>query len=154
MNVYLVQHAQAMSESEDPNRPLSGTGRAELTRTVAFLTQLPGFEVARIWNSGKTRAAQTAEILADALHPPLGVRASEALNPSDDPAIWAARLPEMSYDVMLVGHMPHLRRLAALLLTGDPSRAPVEFENAGVVCLHFDGQGWSLPWAIIPRILP
>jgi phosphohistidine phosphatase len=154
MNVYLVQHAKAMSETEDPDRPLSEAGRAELTRIVAFLAKQPGFEVARIWNSGKTRAAQTAEILADELHPPLGVRTAEGLNPSDDPAIWAARLSEMSYDVMLVGHMPHLRRLAGRLLTGESDQTPVKFENAGVVCLAFNGQGWSLDWAIVPRILP
>lgn len=154
MNVYLVQHAKAMSEAENPDRPLNEEGRAELGRMVAFLTQLPGFEVARIWNSGKTRAAETAEILSAGLHPPLGVRASDGLNPSDDPAVWASRLPEMSYDVMLVGHMPHLQQLAAMLLTGESSRTPIRFENAGVVCLHFDGQGWSLAWAVVPRILP
>jgi phosphohistidine phosphatase len=50
--------------------------------------------------------------------------------------------------------MPHLSRLASLLLTGDPERDAVRFENGGIVCLEYDGQRWSLGWAVTPSLIP
>ena len=37
---------------------------------------------------------------------------------------------------MLVGHLPFLTRLAALLVTGDPDRPVVQFRYSAVVCLE------------------
>jgi phosphohistidine phosphatase len=60
----------------------------------------------------------------------------------------------MHEDVMLVGHMPHMSRLASLLLTGDPSPGPVHFRNAGIVCLVRDPGGhWGIEWVITPYLL-
>ncbi len=154
MKAYLVQHARAWTKAHNPDRPLTDEGRAELGRVAAFAARSGQVNIGRIWNSGKTRAAQSAEILADALLPPLGVRSADEMDPTDPPQPWAERLPKMSQDVMLVGHMPHLSRLASLLLTGDPARETVRFENGGIVCLEHDGQGWSLCWAITPGLLP
>jgi phosphohistidine phosphatase len=154
MKAYLVQHAKALAKQQDPDRPLTDEGRAELSRVAAFAAHSGQVHIGRIWNSGKTRAAQSAQILADALMPPLGVRSAEEMDPGDPPHLWGERLPEMSQDVMLVGHMPHLSRLASLLLTGDPEREAVRFENGGIVCLEYDGQRWSLGWAVTPSLIP
>lgn len=154
MNLYLVQHAQALSKEEDPERPLSTDGRAEIERMASYAANTLQLEVARIWNSGKTRAAQTAEVLAEHLRPPLGVRVSDELGPVDEPEAWAERLPEMSHDVMLVGHLPHLSRLASLLLAGDSERTVVQFRNAGLVCLAYEGERWALHWLLRPELLP
>ena len=154
MKVYLVQHAKALPKQQDPERPLTDEGRAELKRVAAFAAQSGQVRIGRIWNSGKTRAAQSAQILADALMPPLGVRSAEEMDPGDPPQLWGERLPEMSQDVMLVGHMPHLSRLASLLLTGDPEREVVRFENGVIVCLEHDGQRWALSWAVTPSLIP
>lgn len=154
MKLYLVQHAKAMSKDEDPDRPLSDEGRAELERMARYATTNADMEVARIWNSGKTRAAQTAELLAEHLKPPLGVRVSDELGPVDEPTAWAERLPEMSHDVMLVGHLPHLSRLTSSLLAGDADRSVVDYRNAGIVCLQYEAEEWQLRWALRPEILP
>lgn len=152
MNVYLVQHAKALSKEENPDRPLSEEGRLELERMAEFLAAQPDVVIGRIWNSGKTRAAQTAELLADRLNPPLGVRSAEGLSPMDKPQIWAERVKEMSQDVMLVGHLPHLDRLSSLLLTGDPDRGVIAFQNAGVVRLRSEEGSWSLTWVVTPDL--
>lgn len=154
MRVYLVQHAKALSKEEDPDRPLSEEGRREIEAMAKYSVENAGLEVARIWNSGKTRAAQTAEVLSEHLKPPLGVRVSEELGPVDEPKAWADRLVEMSHDVMLVGHLPHLSRLTAELLTGDPERTIVAFRNAGIVCLAYEQGSWSLEWLLRPELLP
>lgn len=153
MKAYLVQHAKALSKEEDPDRPLSAEGRTELDRVAAHLASLHEQQVGRIWNSGKIRAAQTAERLAQALEPPLGVRSAEGLSPLDKPEIWAERLKEMSHDVMLVGHLPHLDRLASSLLAGDPEAGLIRFRNAGVVCLGFEEGRWALEWILTPQLL-
>ncbi len=154
MNLYLIQHAKALSKQEDPDRPLSQEGRAELTTMAAFLARQPDVEISRIWNSGKTRAAQSAEVLAEHLKPPLGVRSAEGLSPTDNPEVWAGRLEEMAQDVMLVGHLPHLDRLSSLLLAGDPDRSVIEFRNGAPVRLQFDGGVWSLVWMVTPDLVP
>lgn len=154
MKAYLVQHAKALSKEENPDRPLSDEGRDEIQRMAGYAAENLDLEVARIWNSGKTRAAQTAEILAEHLGPPLGVRVSDELGPVDEPKAWADRLVEMSHDVMLVGHLPHLSRLTSTLLAGDPERTVVDYRNAGIVCLAYEEEQWSLKWLLRPELLP
>src|SRR6266508_1172347 len=67
----------------------------------------------------KTGARQTAEIWAEVLGVPLDQ--AEGLAPLDDPKVWAARLDTGEEDLMLAGHLPHLARLAGLLLAVTPS---------------------------------
>ena len=154
MNIYLVQHALARDKEEDPQRSLSDPGRAQAEQMARYAGENLELAVARIWNSGKRRARQTAEIFAEHLKPPLGVREGEHLGPMDDPQIWADRLAEMTQEVMIVGHLPHLQRLASALLIGDPLRPLVQFENAGIVCLSSNESGdWTVAWAHKPWMI-
>ncbi|MCK4829093.1 phosphohistidine phosphatase SixA, partial [bacterium] len=59
-------------------------------------------------------------------------------------------LGEQYKSLMIVGHLPHLSRLAGLLLTGDPENQVVEFINSGVVCLTGQDKQWTLSWAVVP----
>ena len=65
MHVYLVQHGKAKSAEEDPNRGLSDEGRNEVQRVAEFLSELR-ITVSLIQHSGKTRAEETAHLLARA----------------------------------------------------------------------------------------
>ena len=153
MNLYLVQHAEAKSEEEDPQRSLSENGLADITRVAAFLNEHARIKVHSIMHSGKTRAQQTAEILVEHLQPPEGARATDGLNPLDDPAIWMRRLVQMQDDAMLVGHLPHLSRLASQLLS-EEERTVVKFQMGGVVCLGRDEEKtWSVRWMLIPQLI-
>jgi phosphohistidine phosphatase len=153
MNIYLVQHADAKSEQEDPFRPLSAKGREDITRVAAYLSQL-NIPVGKIFHSTKVRAKQTAEILFEHLKPSRGVSEADGLSPLDEPAIWAERLSDLPDGVVLVGHLPHLARLASLLLCGETDKNIVSFRMAGIVCLGRDDTGsWSVQWMLTPDVI-
>ncbi len=153
MNLYLAQHGEAKSEEEDPSRPLSEKGVAEVRKVASFLSSSGGIKIESIFQSGKLRAAQTAEILEKYLRPPKGISQRDGLAPMDDPAVWAKRFETETADILLVCHLPHLARLAALLLCGMPDRRIVNFHMGGVVCLKKTEGVWSLDWMIIPEIM-
>lgn len=154
MTVYLIQHGRATPRDEDPDRPLTDEGRREVARVAAHLSRTGGPAPPRIVHSGKTRARQTAEILGEEAGDGTTVEEAGGLAPMDDPAEWAERLGEEG-SVALVGHLPHLSRLAGLLLTGDPDAAPIRFRNGGVVAVERDdeGNGWVLAWALVPELV-
>ena len=153
MRAYLVQHGKAKSKEEDSSRSLTAQGIEESTRISEFLSK-SGLSVSLVKHSGKTRAQQTAAILAQGVPGNPEIEPSEGLSPLDDPQPVADFLTQTSHDVMLVGHLPHLRRLASLLLTQEPDRNPVNFQNSGVVCLErAEDRSWSLGWAITPDLL-
>jgi phosphohistidine phosphatase len=153
MFLYLVQHGEAKREEEDPLRGLTEKGTREVSRVAAFVAGIP-VKPLRIYHSGKTRAGQTAAIFAQTVKPPDGVVETDALSPTDDPRVWHGRLLEMKDDVMLVGHLPHLARLAGLLFSGDRGVAALNFKMGGVVCLERDEAGpWLIEWMVIPEII-
>jgi len=154
MNLYLVQHGKAKAEEEDPRRPLSEQGRQELLKVANFIKAHPVVSAETIYHSEKLRAGQTAEMLAEVINPPGGIKVATGMSPMDDPAIWAGKIAEMHQDIMLTGHLPHLSRLASLLLTGDPAREPIHVRNGGIVCLLRDPDHvWTVEWIITPGIL-
>lgn len=155
MLLVLVQHGAAFSEEEDPQRTLTAAGRAAVERMAGLLAESGLAPVREIRHSDKTRARQTAEILAEHLRPKAGTRQVAALAPMDDVKLLAEGLATEGEALMLVGHLPHLARLAGLLLAGDPGREVVRFQQAGAVGLvrTEGGTGWSLLWAIPPDLV-
>lgn len=154
MNLYLVQHGEAMSKEEDPSRPLSEKGREDVRRVAAFVAEQMKIQVASILHSGKARAQETAQILAEYLSPPEGIMMTEGLEPLADPSIWAERLSKTEEDAMLVGHLPHLSKLSALLLCQNEEKKVINFQRSGIVCLEREESGlWSINWMIIPSLL-
>ena len=145
--IYLVQHGVAVDEAEDPARPLSAVGIAEVERVAARLAA-QGVTVTEVCHSGKLRARQTAERFAEKLGA-RAVREIPGLAPKDDPRELQPRLAD---GVMYVGHLPHLRHLAALLLTGDPANDPVALRNGGVVCLDEAEGRARLRWYLPPEL--
>ena len=70
-HLYLVQHGAAKAEAEDPKRGLTAEGRHDVERMAEFLFTLH-LPLDRIEHSGKRRAKETAEILAERLRPTEG----------------------------------------------------------------------------------
>jgi len=154
MNLYLVQHAEATSEQENPLRPLTEKGLQDIKKAAAFISRQTDTRIQTIFTSRKTRAQQTGRVLAEAVNPPGGVQDTDGLSPLDDPAIWAGRLSEITENMMLVGHLPHLSLLASLLLCGMPEQNLIDFKMVGIVCLRRDEKGgWSLAWMVVPEIV-
>jgi phosphohistidine phosphatase len=151
MRVYLVQHGVARPKEEDPDRPLTDDGRREVEQVSQAAGSL-GIEVSTIFHSGKARAQQTAEIFANHLNPDEGCVAVSGIGPTDDPETARLLVAQSKQPVMLVGHLPHLGRLASLLITGDPARAVLAFHNAGLVCLASTEGRWTVDWVLTPQI--
>jgi len=152
MRVYLVQHGEAVSKEENQDRPLSEKGATDVRKVGDFLYQHARLLIPEILHSGKLRAAETADMLARCLNAVYD--AGPDLQPDDDPGLWFEHLAARNKDVMLVGHLPHMERLASLLLCGDADRCVVTFRNAGVVCLERDEENaWHLNWVFTPDLL-
>jgi phosphohistidine phosphatase len=153
MFVYLVQHADAKREEEDPARPLSEKGLQDIIKVASYASLL-NIAVDKIFHSKKLRAKQTADVLFQTLKPLKGTIEIDGLSPMDDPVTWADRLKDLQNNVMLVGHLPNMARLASLLLTGNPDKNIVSFRMAGIVCLKRDENSlWSLQWMLTPDVV-
>lgn len=154
MEVYLIQHAESKSKEEDPERPLTDEGLRNIKGVASYSRAHLNINVRQILHSGKLRAKQTAEVLAEHLNPPEGIKATDELDPMADPVIWAKRIAEIKNNIMLVGHLPHLGRLAGLLLCGDEDMDVIAFQNACVVNLtRYAESNWKLVWVIAPSII-
>jgi phosphohistidine phosphatase len=150
----LIQHAESIPKEEDPERPLTDEGFENIKRIASYSRSHLNIDVREILHSGKLRAEQTAEILAEHLNPPEGVKATDGLEPMADPAIWTKRIAEIRDNIMLVGHLPHLGRLAGLLLCENEDMDIVAFQNACIVKLVRDDESkWELCWLITPSII-
>jgi phosphohistidine phosphatase len=152
MALYLVQHGKSLPKDQDPDQGLSEEGKAE-TEMIAKTAKEKGVTVSQIRHSVKTRARQTAEILAQALIPNQGVQEISGIKPMDDVAEAAANL-DPSENVMLVGHLPFMERMTAFLVTGSIDKPILKFQNSGIVCLDkdADAQAWVILWALLPKI--
>jgi phosphohistidine phosphatase len=152
MALYLVQHGKSRSKEIDPDQGLSEEGRAEVER-IAEVAAGYGVRVSEIQNSGKKRARQTAEIFANFLNPPSGIRERDGLKPLDDVAPFLRALNSRD-NLMLVGHLPFMERLTAFLITGAVEPAVFKFQNGGVVALCIDPATglWVIQWALMPNI--
>lgn len=148
---YLVRHGEAKADMEDPTRPLSDRGREEVRRVARYAAILE-LVAAEIRHSGKLRARQTAEILAEHLAPRLGIRQIDGLAPGDEPDRVRAELEAAGEPLMLVGHLPHLSRLVSALVLGD-SKAEIIWPDAGaMVCLAKTDRGFRLLWVLTPEL--
>lgn len=152
MTLYLMQHGEAMSKAENPERPLTEGGRKDVNQVAALLARA-GIKIARIRHSGKRRAEETAKLFADHLQAREIVVAVSGINPNDDVKPVAEALQNETQAVMLVGHLPFLSRLAGYLLTGDPEQMPVQFQMGGVVCLEHQEGKWAVAWMVVPELL-
>ena len=148
VQLYLVQHGEAKTENEDPERPLTDPGVDDVARVARHAVEQLGVRVGRVVHSGKTRARQTAEIWSGLLG--AYVEQADVLAPNDDPTAWLQRLDAEADDLLLVGHLPYLARLAALLLTGVSDHSVIRFRPGGLVGLERTDQGWVVSVVLPP----
>jgi phosphohistidine phosphatase len=155
MELYLMQHGEALSKEVDPERSLSPEGQRQVEtagRALGFM----GVELGCIITSTKKRAQQTAGAVARALGLPEGrIHVVEALDPLVPPeeAIESVVRFDEGRPILLAGHLPSLAELAAYLM--DCQRR-IAFRMGGVGCLAVEkwerGSG-SLLWYLTPEQL-
>ena len=74
------------------------------------------------------------------------------LEPKADPTVWMERALLMEEDVMLVGHLPHLGRLAACLVNRDENKEALTFATATLACLsRTTSSTWQVEWLVSPE---
>lgn len=152
MKLYLVQHGNAAVKEIDPDRSLTVRGKDDVGKVAGFIRSLN--ISAQLWHSGKRRAAQTAEILAEAMTVKGGVSGKEGLSPNDDVKQIKEQIESADEDVMIVGHLPFLGKLVSLLVTGNESKEIVTYKQGGMVCLECgEDKLWHVEWMVIPEIL-
>ena len=147
--VYFAQHGLAVSKEEDPNRPLSAAGIKQTTR-IAEQLRVSHTLISNIYHSGKLRAQLTAEIYAAALDIP-SLLISDDLLPNDDIKRIAEKLS--INHALYVGHLPHLEKLTAYLVTGQEMPSVLTFKNSAVVCLENKADTYTVLWYLTPELL-
>lgn len=163
MRLYLAQHGPAMEKAQDPERPLTEEGVATIERVAAFLADGGGLRVAEVRHSGKLRARQTAEALVRELELDAPIREAPGLAPMDDVVAVVEGLRSEALDLLIVGHLPHLSRLASVLVWGDLDPDAFAFQPGGMLCLERSDEAvesvggaapWSVRWMIVPELIP
>jgi len=152
MKLFLVQHGDAVSKEENPDRPLSNKGTKDIER-VAELLARSQVTVSRILHSGKIRAEQTATLIASGLDTSPAVSAAAGLSPNDLVEPWVDRVDSYEDNTMLIGHQPFMGKFVSHLLTGNESSNLVHFHPGSVVALfkNADDQ-WGVAWMIPPGL--
>jgi phosphohistidine phosphatase len=153
VDLYLMQHGEALPEEADPQRALSGVGKQQALAAGAALACL-GVELDRILSSPKKRAHQTAQAVAKALClPSERIATMTALAPLTPPeeTVEALKALGESASILLAGHLPSLAEVAAYLM--DCQRR-IAFRMGGVGCIEVErwGRGGGrLLWYLTPE---
>ena len=128
-------------------RPLSRAG-IMATTALAAAAAARGVTPDLVWHSGKNRALQTAQLFRAACNPKAGFKAVRGLLPGDPPQWMRDQLLGDPRSILLVGHMPHLPGLLALLRGGPSSSVPHDFPLNGCVALEPKGDVWTEIWRL------
>ena len=153
MKVYLVQHGEALAKDVDPDRPLSPKGKHDVEQ-LAGLLQKSSVTVDRVLHSGKMRAHQTAEILAELLLLKGECEAIDGINPNDPVQAFSIKVHKLKHDTMVVGHLPFMAKLVSYLVTGEEEVDIVDYKPGSAVCLEQDvEQKWRICWMLRPDFI-
>jgi phosphohistidine phosphatase len=150
MNLYLVQHGQALAEYDDPLRALNDEGRKNAEKIAQFLRS-NNIEVEEIWHSRKLRAMQTGQIIYQYI-PCRKIVERDDLNPQDPVDKFPGEILEFEKDLIIVGHLPFLQKLASLILTGSSNFNLISFQYSAIACLQYQ-ENWKIAWFVISDII-
>ncbi len=156
MELYLARHAESNSLEEDPERGLSDLGFTNIRKVAGFLKNLD-ICVDSIYHSDKLRAKQTAYELAKTISATSGLKARDGIAPMDNIDPMKDEVNKRDKNLMIVGHLPYLSKLASALLFGDESKSVINFQPGCLAKLSRSDQNknsWSAEWMINPAICP
>jgi phosphohistidine phosphatase len=159
MILYLVRHGIAVDPNDpksppEPERPLTAKG-VQKTRAAALGLNEMGVKPDVLITSPYVRAAQTAEIFAEALgFPQQKIRTHDALKPSGSPAEISKEIIRVrAKEVMCFGHAPQLDLMIAHLVGAQS--VFTSLKKAGITCLEHSSTRarWDLLWIVTPKML-
>ena len=151
MLLYLLRHGDAVDSGyDDGSRSLSPLGEVQAALVAnAFVTLHLPLEI--ILSSPLLRAVQTAEIIRQTMKN-VNCVTSDYLVPGTNERQLIQQLNELREPSgLLVGHEPHLRTLASLLVCGT-RHAQFEFKKATMICIEcaqaVEPEGGALKWML------
>ncbi len=153
MELYLVRHGEANPKQISASQELTAKGKTDVFKVGKFLKNAD-IKIDTLWHSSKTRAVQTAQILADIIT--IGkenILERQDLSPLDPVNKVQEEIITHGMNLMIVGHLPFLQKLTSLLLIGSEYEELVSFSSAGVVCFKQQENKWYLAWIITPDLI-
>ena len=151
MNLYILQHGEAVPKEIDPERPLSEHGNRDI-RHLALHMQNMDVQLGNLFHSGKLRAEQSARLVAETLSPEILPVKAEGLNPNDDPTVIIEDIEQMDENILIASHMPYVSRLCSTLLTGT-TEAEFASVPGTLFCLEKADGKWRLACMLRPDCL-
>lgn len=158
MILYVVRHGIAVDRTDpksppEAERPLTAKG-VQKTRAAALGLKELGVKPDVLITSPYVRAAQTAEIFAEALgFATSKIRVTDALKPAANPSDIVKEISHLrAKELMCFGHAPHLDQLVAQLV--GARGVFTELKKAGVARLEHKGTHgtWHLQWILPPKV--
>jgi phosphohistidine phosphatase len=161
MNLYLLRHGLAVDRSKpgyknDADRPLTPKGKQRLWHVAEAMEEME-LELDAILSSPFLRAAQTAEIVAEAFELRKKLSSTEHLTPNGNPKLLLEHINQLKpapKDVLLVGHEPYLSQLIGLLVAGN-TNVLIDLKKGALCKLEIDtlryGRCATLEWLLTPK---
>ena len=150
MRLYIARHGEAKAKDEDPDRPLTRDGERAVRAVAGRLAPL-SLELGGVRHSGKTRARQTAELLAERLGRAPAPEVHEGLGADEPVGPVRHEIEAADGDLLLVSHIPFVEKLTAALLTGREEPV-LDFAAGALACLENGSEGWRLVWMLAPEV--
>ena len=147
MKVYLVRHGEY--EKINDEKVLSEAGKNATEKVARIIKEHYDIDCQAIFHSTKTRAKQTAEIFNNIINTEKGIEEKTGLEPNSNPTPWRDIINGEQKPVMIVGHLPFLRKLLSLLIASDVDTDILTFYPSCIVCLEKTDDGtWIIDWSI------
>ncbi len=150
MALFLVQHGLSLSKDQDPEKGLSEKG-IENTQKIADVAKFYDIQASKIVHSGKKRTKETAIIFSETLGIKEPIEQVDGIKPLDDVKAFHDKT-DLKSELMVVGHLPFLKKLTSYIITGQQDLRIYKFQNSGIVCLDHEQDDWYIKWTLNPDI--
>ncbi len=156
MEIYMMQHGEALPKEEDPERGLSPDGKRQIDLSAKALKRM-GLRFDLIICSPKKRARQTAEIVAKELGYPIEkIEVSPDFKPLSPPADAISYLKSFvdKGRIFIAGHLPSLAEIASELMS--EGHITIQFQMGCVCCIDVEElptHKGKLMWHLTPKQL-
>ena len=152
MKLYLVRHGEAVVSDNGGDVALSELGKFEVEKSgTEIADRIDNLDT--IFHSNKLRAHQTAKIIQTKLKfdATVPMNEMEGLKPNDSAEEIAEWAGQVQNDIMLVGHLPFMNKLAGILLKESEKNYSLSFGTASVASFERGKSGdWMLLWFFNP----
>ncbi len=142
MNVYIIQHEDAVSSDISEESHLSKTGARQVNKAVDFLKRCPEYPEV-ILHSRKKSAFETAEMISFGLGG-IHMEQMDYISPKEEPDNLVNEINKADKSVLIVGNMPFLEKLVSRLVESRKGKSFIEMKNASPLILKKYDEGFLI----------